>query len=126
MKRNLSPSRLNHLRSLVESSTELSAGQKDLFFKLIEDHTPNPTSDFAEFHRWIKKGDALLTSMLGEMDALRQVTSADADLISRAAVLQILDKYRVKSADNDMDEGINWVLDKIQEGVKGLYAKDGM
>ena len=123
-KTNLSPSRLKHMRMLIESNTELSDRQKEYFINLIDKQMPDNLSDFAEFHTWIKKGDMLLTSMLQEMTALRQVTSEDADLISRKAVLQILDSYRVPNAANDVDESINWVLDKIQQKIATLYAKE--
>lgn len=123
MKANLSPSKLKHMRMLIESNGELTDGQKEMFLCLIDKQMPDNLSDFAEFHKWIKKGDMLLASMLQEMTALRQVTSEDADLISRDAVLQILDGYRVPNAANDVDESINWVLDKIQQKVDALYAR---
>lgn len=123
MKKNLSPSRLQHMRMLIESNSELSDGQKNYFYQLIDKQMPDPQSDFSEFHTWIKKGDALLSSMLSEMESLREVTAPDADLISREAVQEILDQYRIDNPGNDEDRYVNWVLEAIQRKIDALYAR---
>ena len=126
IKSNFSPSRLKHMRMLIESNSELSDGQKEHFYRLIDKQMPDAASDFAEFHTWIKKGDVLLTSMLEEMDALRQITSRDADLISRSAVLRLFDNYHIDKPANDADNSVNWILGKLYEKVSNLHGKEAV
>ena len=105
-----SPSRLQHLKKLLNEGAELTPGQRRDLVCLIDKETDNRQLDnsLSEFHKWISRGDMLLTEVEKELTELRALTREDGDAISKAAVLEILAKLYIKTPKSEQNIGVNW------------------
>lgn len=121
----LSPSRLEHLKNLLNEGADLTQGQRENLVRLIDEATETRQLDnsLSEFHKWISRGDTLLTEVEKELTELRALTREDGDTISKAAVLDIMAKLYTKSPKAERNIGANWALDKVAEEIEKLYAK---
>ena len=119
-----SPSRLQHIKNLLAEGAELTDGQRRLLISLIDKEAEVRQLDnsLSEFHKWISRGDMILTEVEKELAELRALTVADGDTISKAAVLDILAGLYTKSPTGEQNVGANWALDKVAEAIKNLYT----
>ena len=119
------PSHLRYVRELLESGSELGYKQRALLMQLVDEAMETQKLDvsLAEFHRWIRLGDSILTAAEKELSELRGLTVDGGERISRPAVLDILDKYRNHKPKNEVDNGVNWVLDKVSREVEKLRTR---
>jgi len=115
MSKLLQPSHLRHVRELLESGEELGHKQRTLLLRLVVEAIDARKLDnsLAEFHKWIRLGEPILTAVEKELAELRALTAEGGETISKIALLNILDKYRNHKPKNEVDNGVNWVLDKI-------------
>lgn len=119
----LSPSTLN--RILEELDTyELGNTKKECIRELVTaELTRRDGADrFQEFHKWIKQGDAILTQVQEEIRLLKETTAPDAELVSKAEVLRIIEGLVNESPQNDHEQGANWCAGKIKKAVEKLPA----
>lgn len=120
----MQPSRLRHARDMLIAGEPLSDNQRNMMVQLLNESLEDRQLDnsLSEFHKWIRLGDAILSAAEKELEQLRSLTSGDGETISKAALFEILDKYRNHKPKNDVDAGVNWVLDKVAEEVEKLYT----
>lgn len=119
----LSPSTLN--RILEELDTyELGNTKKACIRELVtaELARKDGADRFQEFHKWIKQGDTILTQMLEENRLLKEMTAPDAELVSKAEVLHIIEAFATGEPQNDHEKGANWCAGKIKKAVESLPA----
>ena len=116
--------KLRHVRGLLESDGKLSDGEKAMLISLIDNKIEDKKLDnsLAEFHHWIRMGEPILTAVERELEQLRSLTKEGGDTISKAAILEILEKYRNHKPKNEVDEGVNWVLGKVAEEIEKLHT----
>ena len=128
MANKLSPSRLQHIKNLLNEGAELTPGQRGDLICLIDKEAEAKQLDnsLSEFHKWISRGDMLLTEVEKELTELRALTREDGDTISKAAVLDILAKLYMKTPKSEQNEGANWALDKVAEEIEKLYTVLGV
>ena len=120
----LSPSRLQHIKNLLNEGAELSDGQRSDLIRLIDEKAEARQLDnsLSEFHKWISRGDMILTEVEKELTELRALTREDGDTISKASVLDILAKLYIKTPKDERNLGANWALDKVAEAIEKLYT----
>ena len=119
-----SPSRLQHIKKLLNEGAELTEGQRGYLICLIDKEAESRQLDnsLSEFHKWIRLGDMLLTKVEKELTDLRALTREGGDTISKAAVLDILAKLYMNTPKSEQNVGANWALDKVAEEIEKLYA----
>ena len=119
------PSHLRYVRELLENGEELGHKQRTLLLKLVDEAMEERKSDrsLAEFHKWIRLGEPILTAVEQELSELRALTSENGDTISKSALFAVLDKYRNHKPKNEVDNGVNWVLDKVAMEVEKLRTR---
>lgn len=124
-KKNLSPSRLSHLRGILEGGAELTEGQRSWLIKLIDANLENKQDPAIALSEWFRKGQPLVDAFEAELVQIRLLTDADGDLISKAALQNILNGYKVATPLNAMDNSINWLIDRIEKDAETLPTKRG-
>lgn len=115
----LQASKVAHVRDKIESGQELSPQETALVGFALTDylHDRESANAILEFHKWIKRGDKILTDMLSELDQLRTVTDPEGDNISKSALFDLLDKYYNARPKNEVDTSVNWLIDTIKKQV---------
>jgi len=119
----LSPSSLN--RILEELDTyELSSTKKDCIRELVtaELARREGADRLQEFHRWIKQGDTILTQVQEEIRLLKETTAPDAELVSKAEVMRIVEAFMTAAPHSDHEKGASWCAGKIKAAVNNLPA----
>ena len=120
----MQPNRLRHLKRTIEEGTPLSEGETRTLIALLDQKLEerSPDNMLAEFHKWIRQGDTVLSNLEQELTQLRELTAGGGDTISKSAMLAILNKYYQHNPQNAGDEGVNWVIEKISQEIQNLHS----
>ncbi len=118
-------SRMRHIREILETGETLTDKQRDTLLELVDKEIESKGLDvsLAEFHRWIRLGELVLTNVEKELADLRALAVRDGETISRPVLYDILCKYQNYKPKNEVDEGVNWVLGKVKEEVDRVLTK---
>lgn len=119
----MQPAKVKFVQNKLVQGGELTDGEKQVLIGLTSEYLTarEPENAVREFYRWIQRGDSILGPILAELDELRTLTSKDGDTISRKAVLELFAKFYNNKPKNDVDVGVNWVIDKFRSELENLH-----
>ena len=114
---------MKYVKDKFCAGEELTEGERDVLNAIVADYlrSRDPKNAVYDFYKWIVRGESILGPLIKELESLRELTSADGDKISCAALLDLFDKYYNRRPKNEVDIGVNWVIDKFREELKNLH-----
>lgn len=121
----MQPSSLRRLRQVVTDNGELSANQRQLVVRLVDDRleSRDPASQLTEFIRNLQLSIPMLESAQQELVMLRELSSGSPqDVVSKSALMSILHKYYNRIPKNEVDTGVNWIIDTVIKELDLLHS----
>lgn len=118
-------SNLRHLRDVVARRDELTENQRRMIITLVDDRleSRDPVARLPEFIRQLQLGIPMLEAAQRELSELRELSSgSDADTVSKSALMFILNKYYNRIPKNEVDTGVNWIIDTIIKELDTLHS----
>ena len=119
----LQPSKVKYVKDKFCAGEELTEGEREVLNAIAADYlkSRDPKNAIYDFYKWIVRGESILGPLIKELESLRELTSADGDRVSCSALFDLFDKYYNRRPKNEVDIGVNWVIDKFREELKNIH-----
>ena len=118
-------SNLRHLRDVVARRDELTENQRQMIITLVDDRldSRDPIAQLPEFIRQLQLGIPVLEAAQRELSELRELSlGCDGDTVSKSALICMLHKYYNRVPKNEVDTGVNWIIDTVIKELDVLHS----